>query len=410
LKLWAKILIGMALGLVVGLVFGPYGAYLRFLGTIFLSLINMLVVPLVFSSMALGVMAIQDPRKLGRVGIKSVALFMATTVASVIIGILVVKILRPGVGIGLIAEPTEVVSRPSPLGGMLLNVFPSNPIKAMAQGDMLQVIVFSVFLGIAVNLTGARAEPLRRFLEGLAEVMYRLTDIVMAFAPIGVFGLMAYVGGTFGWAILLPLLQFLIANYVAFALHIGIVIIGILVFVTRLPIKPFFKGMRDAIVMAFSTNSSSATLPISLHCVQENLGVSKNISNFVLPLGSTINMNGAAVSQAIAAVFIAQAYGLSISWVNMLALIATATLSAVGAAGVPGTGFLMLSVAVSAAGLPLEGLALVAGVDRIREMGSTVLNILGDAVAAVYVAKGEKELNEDVYNQGELIAFQKPEV
>jgi DAACS family dicarboxylate/amino acid:cation (Na+ or H+) symporter len=314
-----------------------------------------------------------------------------------------VKLIRPGVGIGLTPQAVQEISAPTPIGQLLLNIFPSNPIRAMADGDMLQVIVFSIFLGVAVNLTGSKGEPVRRFLEGLAEVMYRLTNIVMQLAPFGVFGLMAYVTGTFGWAILLPLLKFLVTNYVAFIFHVGIVFIGVLVLIARVRPGPFFKGMSDAIAMAFSTNSSSATLPVSLHCAQENLGVSKNISNFVLPLGSTINMNGAAISQAIAAIFIAQAYGIELSLSNLLAITATATISAVGAAGIPGTGFLMLSVVVSSAGLPLEGLALVAGVDRIREMGSTVLNVLGDAVTAVYVAKSEKELDEKKYDKPQLI-------
>jgi dicarboxylate/amino acid:cation (Na+ or H+) symporter, DAACS family len=410
MKLWAKILIGLVLGLVVGLIMGPTAAYLRPLGTIFLSLINMLVVPLVFASMALGVMAIHDPKKLGRVGVKTLLTFLVTTVIAIVIALLAVKLLRPGVGVGLTAEATAPIPEPASIGNLLLNIFPSNPIRAMAEGDMLQVIVFAVFLGVAVNLTGTRADPVRYFLEGLAEVMYRLTNIVMQLAPFGVFGLMAYVAGTFGWQVLLPLLQLLLTNYIAFIVHVGLVFVGLLVLLARVKPWPFFKGMSDAIAMAFSTNSSSATLPVSLHCVQENLGVSKNISNFVLPLGSTINMNGAAIGQAIAAVFIAQAYGIELSWSSLLAIIATATISAVGAAGIPGTGFLMLSVVVSSAGLPLEGLALVAGVDRIREMGSTVLNVLGDAVTAVYVAKGEKELDEDQYNQGRLIASEKIEV
>jgi dicarboxylate/amino acid:cation (Na+ or H+) symporter, DAACS family len=359
MKLWAKILIGLLLGVVVGLLMGSAGAYLRPLGTIFLSLINMLVVPLVFASMALGVMSISDPRKLGRVGIKTLLMFLVTTVISIVIALAAVKLLRPGVGVGLTAMAETTIPAPTPIGKLLLNIFPTNPIKAMAEGDMLQVIVFSVFLGIAVNLTGEKAQPVRRFLEGLADVMYRLTNIVMQFAPFVVFGLMAYVAGTFGWQVLLPLLQLLLTNYIAFAVHVGLVFVGILVFLARVKPGPFFKGMSDAIVMAFSTNSSSATLPVSLHCAQENLGVSKNISNFVLPLGSTINMNGAAIGQAIAAVFIAQAYGIELGWGSLLAIIATATISAVGAAGIPGTGFLMLSVVVSSAGLPLEGLALV---------------------------------------------------
>jgi Na+/H+-dicarboxylate symporter len=276
----------------------------------------------------------------------------------------------------------------------------------MVEGNFMQIIVFAIFLGISINLAGPKGRPLMEFLESLSDVMYRLTAIVMEFSPIGVFAIMAWVAGSFGLAVLYPLLKFLVAYYLACILHVLIVFCGMIKFMAHLSPWPFFRGMRDAIMVAFSTCSSSATLPVSMHCVQKNLGISRNIANFVLPLGATVNMNGAAIFQAMSAIFIAQAYHITLSFQAILTIVITAIMSAIGAAGVPGTGFIMLSVVVSSAGLPIEGVALLAGIDRIREMASTVLNILGDAVCAVYIAQDEGELDIRQYNHKELVELE----
>ena len=221
---------------------------------------------------------------------------------------------------------------------------------------------------------------------------------------------MASVTGSFGLSVLVPLIKFLMTYYLACGVHVLLVFCGILWGLAKLNPWPFFRGMSDAIMVAFSTCSSSATLPVSMHCAQKNLGVSKNITSFVLPLGSTINMNGAAIFQGMSAVFIAQAYGIHLEWQALITIVVTATLSAIGAAGIPGTGFIMLSVVFSSVGLPIEGLALLAGIDRVREMVSTVLNILGDAVVAVYVAKQEGELDERQYNHEDLVELEGSDV
>ena len=217
---------------------------------------------------------------------------------------------------------------------------------------------------------------------------------------------MAWVAGTFGLSVLLTLGKFLIIYYVACAIQVGVVFCGILWFLAKLHPLPFFKGMGDAIMVAFSTCSSSATLPVSMHCTQENLGVSKNLSSFILPLGSTINMSGSAIFQAMSTIFIAQAYGVELDFHSLATIIITAVLSAIGAAGIPGSGFMMLSVVVSSVGLPLEGLAMLAGIDRLREMVSTVLNILGDAVVAVTVAKQEGELDVKQYYDAQIVELE----
>lgn len=406
MKLWVKILIALVLGVITGGLIGPKAEYLKPIGDIFLSLINMIIVLLVLSSMTIGITSIHDPQKLGRVGLKTLLLYLSTTVIAIVSGILFAKLFNLGSGLELQSSlGTPVITRTpetQSLGQILLSIIPSNPVASLAEGNVLQIIVFAIFLGISINFAGERGRPLLEFMESLADVMFRLTSIVMEFSPYGVFAIMAWVAGSFGLSVLLPLLKFLLTYYLAAFIHLLVVFCGILWLAGLNPL-PFFKGMGDAILMAFTTCSSSATLPVSMHCVQKNLGVSKNITGFVLPLGSTVNMNGAALFQGMSVVFVAQAYGIDLDIKNLLTIVVIGTLSAIGAAGIPGTGFIMLSVVFSSVGLPIEGLALLAGIDRLREMVSTVLNILGDAVCAVYVAKQEGELDERQYNHEELV-------
>ena len=410
MKLWVKILIALALGVATGLIFGEKAAILQPIGDIFLSLISMIIVLLVLSSMTVGITSIHDPKKLGRVGLKSILLYLVTTGIAISIGLVFATIFEPGANVHLV-RVTEIVLKEAPsLGDTLLDIIPKNPIDSLAKGNVLQIIVFAVFLGLAINFAGEKGRPVHEFLESLADVMYRLTSIVMEFSPFGVFAIMASVSGSFGFDALYGLLKFLVVFYAASLVHVMVVFCFILWGMARLHPWPFFRGMGDAIAMAFSTSSSSATLPVSMHCIQENLGVSKNISNFVLPLGSTINMNGAGIFQGMAVLFIAQAYGIELGWYNLVTIVVTATLSAVGAAGVPGSGFLMLSVVFASVGLPIEGLLLLAGIDRIREMGSTVLNVLGDSVCAVYIAKNEGELDERQYYHEELVELEGSEI
>ena len=406
MKLWVKILIALVLGSITGLILGPNAIYLKPIGQAFLSLISMIIVLLILSSMTVGITSIHDPQKLGRIGLKTLMLYMCTTIAAIAIGISFAHMFQPGVGLNLqTTEPFVVKAAPS-LSDIFLSIIPSNPISAMANGEVLQVIIFAIFLGIAINFSGERGKPLLNLMESLAEVMYRLTAIVMEFSPIGVFALMAWVAGSFGLSAFMPLIKFLLLYYFACAVHVLFVYCGILKFLARVRVLPFFRGMGDAMMMAFSTCSSSATLPVSLHCTVQNLGVSKNIASFMLPLGSTINMNGAALYQGMAAVFVTQTYGIDLSWQATIILVATATLSSVGAAGIPGTGFIMLTVVFTSAGIPIEGLALLAGIDRVREMVSTTLNVLGDSVCAIYISKKEGEFDERRYYHEDIIVYE----
>lgn len=410
MKLWKKMLIGLVLGTLTGILIGHKAQYLKPFGMVFLSLLNMLVVLLVFSSMTVGVTSINDVRKLGRVGLKTLLLYMGTTAIAIVFGLIAAKLINPGKGIGLNPGPMDITIDETPeLIHMFLNLVPSNPMGSLASGNILQVIVFSIFLGLAITFAGEKGKPVARLLESLSEVMFSMTGMVMHLAPYGIFAIMAWVAGTFGAGILIPLLKLVLTHYIVCIIHLFIVFGGILMFLAKVRVIPFFKGMTDAITLAASTTSSSATLPATLHCVEENLGVSKNIASFVLPLGSTINMNGTAIFQGIAAVFISQAYGIDLGWESLLVIVVTATLSAVGCAGIPGGGIVTLSIVLGSVGLPLEGIAIVAGIDRLRDIIGTVVNILGDSVVALYVAKSEGELDEEQYNSGVYISYdQKP--
>lgn len=407
MQLWVKIIISMVLGILVGLIFGEQATLLKPIGDIFLSLISMIIVPLVLSSMTVGITSIHDPKKLGRVGIKTMLIYFTTTMIAIGLGLLFGNLLQPGSGLNFTATATSVIVEDAPtISEMILSIIPSNPVASLVEGNVLQIIVFALFLGVAINFAGEKGKVLREMLDSLADIMYRMTSIIMEFTPIGVFAIMANVAGTFGLAILLPLAKFLGVYYLACLVHVLVVFCGMIKGMAKLSPIPFFRGMRDAISVAFSTCSSAATLPVSMHCVQHNLGVSKNITSFMLPLGTTINMNGAAIFQGMSALFVAQAYGIELDLKSQLMIVVTATLSTIGAAGIPGTGFIMLTVVFRSVGLPLEGLALLAGVDRLREMVSTVLNILGDAVGAVYVAKVEGELDERQYNHEDLVEME----
>ena len=418
MKLWLKIVIGLLLGMVVGISFRQIGLgpqvteYLQPVGNIFLSLINMIIVLLVLSSMTVGITSIHDPEKLGRVGLKSLSLYLLTTLMAIALGICIATIFKPGSGADL--KTTKKFERvegpPVRISEELMKIIPSNPVAALVEGNMMQIIVFAIFLGVAINFSGGKGQPLRDVMESLADVMYRLTSIIMEFSPIGVFAIMASVAGSFGTDILVRLAKYLAIYYTGCVIHVLVVFCSLLWFLSKLNPWHFFLGMGDAIALAFSTGSSSATLPVSMHCVQENLGVSKNISSFVLPLGSTVNMNGAAMNQAMSVLFIAQAYGIELSLYQIVVVVVMATLGAIGAAGVPGSGFLMLSAVVTSAGLPAEGLMILYGIDRIREMGSTVLNILGDSVTAVCVAQQEGELDERQYYHEELVELEGSDV
>jgi Na+/H+-dicarboxylate symporter len=403
MKLWMKIMIGLGLGILAGLVLQDKAVWVKPIGTLFINAIKMLIIPLIFSSLIVGMTSLKDGKKLGRIGMKTLAIYLITTAFAVTIGIVVSSILKPGAGM-MIDMGASVASKTAPpFIDTLVAIVPRNPIGALSSGHVLQVICFAIFLGIAINITGEKADPFKKLCESIADVMYTLTSIVMEFAPYGVFALMAYVVGQYGAATLLPLLKVIIAMYVASLIHVVLVYgSGITLLAKLNPVK-FFKGIVDAQAVAFTTTSSSGTLPVTLRCTQENLGVSKSISSFVLPLGATVNMDGTAIYQGVAALFVAQASGIDLTMSHYMTLILASTLASIGAAGVPGAGLIMLSVTLSSIGLPMEGIALIAGIDRILDMARTTVNVTGDAMTSVLVAKSEGEFDREIFEATEAV-------
>ncbi len=398
MKLWVKILIGLVAGMIVGIILGPRAEYLKPIGTLFINAIKMLIVPLIFSSLVVGVTSMKDPKKMGRVGLKTLGLYLGTTAIAITIGLIIGTILHPGVGLEF-ESVEKIVPQESPsFIDTFVNLIPQNPVGSLAGGNVLQIIVFSILLGLAINFTGEKGKPLANLFESLAEVMYKLTAMVMQMAPYGVFALMAWVSGKYGLSVLLPLIRVILGVYIGCIIHAILTLGGAITLLARLNPIQFFRGIVDAQVVAFTTTSSSGTLPVTMSCAQENLGVSKSISSFVLPLGATINMDGTALYQGVSALFVAQAYGIDLTIANYVTIILTATLASIGTAGVPGAGLIMLSLVLSSVGLPLEGVAIIAGIDRVLDMARTAINVTGDAMVSLLIAKSENELDVDVYN------------
>lgn len=408
MQLTTKILLGLILGIIVGMLLqgAPEIAqtYIKPFGTLFLNLIRMIIVPLVFSSLVVGAASIGDPKALGRIGGKTLGYYLVTTAFAVTVGLLLATILQPGAGLSIpVAATAEAAEVPSIIN-TLLNMVPANPLKGLVDGNILQVIVFALFLGIgSTSLPENISKPFIGFFNSLAEIMYKITAFVMLLAPIGVFALIVPVVSSYGLDVLKPL------SMVIFAVYLGCVIHAVLVYSTAVkvfgkmsPVR-FFKGIAPAAVTAFSTSSSAGTLPVTIRNTRDNLGVSEKIASFVLPLGATINMDGTALYQGVCALFLAQVYGIDLSVGQMVTIIITATLGSIGTAGVPGAGFIMLTLVLQSVGLPLEGLVLIAGIDRILDMARTSVNVIGDASCAVVVAASEKEL--DIENDADQVAL-----
>jgi len=395
MKLFQKVLIGFVLGAILGAIWGPGIVWIKPVGTIFISLLKMLIIPLIFATLVVGVASIAEPKKLGRVAGKTIAYYLVTTAFAIIIGLLLGNIFQPGAGMNLVLEgPVKEAAGAPSLIDTIVNLIPKNPAGAMAEGNVLQVIVFALFFGYAMTKAGEKGKAVLKFFEGFAETMYKLTGTVMGFAPYGVFALIATTVGTHGLSVLVPFAKLIFAVYLGIIIHAVVVYSGMVSIIAKMSPAKFFKGFSEASLLAFSTCSSSATLPVSMRVAQDNLGVSPTVSSFVQPLGATINMDGTALYQGVCALFVAQAYGIPLGFGAQLTILLTALLASIGTAGVPGAGLVMLTMVLTSVGLPLEGVALIAGIDRILDMARTSLNVTGDAACAVVVAKTEGELVE----------------
>ncbi len=413
MQLSSKILLGMALGIIVGLILnmisdgsdsGPLTAWVveyvfDVVGRIFIASLKLLVVPLVFVSLVCGSAAMGENVKMGRIAFKTLALYLFTTAVAITIALTLANIINPGMGIDTTATATYVAATPPSFKDVLIGIFPTNPIQAMSEGNMLQIIVFAILVGVAITQAGAAGKSTLVGFQTFNEVIMRMVTILMHLAPFGVFCLLAKLFTEEGFTAIFNLALYFMTVTLVLLIHAGVVYTSIFSFFTRLNPLTLIKNMRPAMLFAFSTSSSNATMPITLNVMEKRVGVDNSIASFTVPLGATINMDGTAIMQGVATVFIAQAYGLDLGMTEYLAVIATATLASVGTAGVPGVGLIMLSMVLQQVGLPVEGIALIIGVDRLLDMMRTVVNVTGDGMVTSVVAKSEGLLDEAIFNE-----------
>ncbi len=397
IPLWQRVVAALVLGVAVGLFWGPDAESIKWIGDLFIRAIKMLVVPLIFFSLVSGVAAIGDLRKLGSVGGRALLLFVVTGQISVILGLTLGTIIAPGSGLDAELPEGAEVPEPNPVAptDMILSMVPENPVQVMAETQVLPLIVFALLVGIGILMAKEEGEPAAKIFDSGAIIMQKVTMVVMELTPFGVFALMAWVAGTFGWEALLPLAKLVALNYVGCLLIIFGMYSLMVAWLARVPVGDFFRGIIDAMAVSYSTASSNATLPVTLRCAQRNLGVSPSVSSFVISLGATINMNGTAMYLGLVTLFGAQIFGVDLSWSQYLLIALLSTLGAIGAAGIPGAGLIMMSLVFTAVGVPLETIAFVAGIDRIMDMMRTTTNVSGDAAVATTVASMTGELDRE---------------
>ena len=397
---------GAALGVVINLVAADIvvvqsvivDGIFEVTGAMFVSALKMMVVPLVFVSLVGGVTALGDLRALGRVGGKAVLFYLATTAVAISIALSLAVLAAPGEGFQHTGPRTELeLKPPPPLEQVIIDLVPSNPVAAMANGSMLQVIVFALLFGVAVAAAGEGGRHVLNFFNDLNAVIMRMVDLVMKLAPIGVFALIAKTFATQGADVLAPLLGYFLVVIGALLVHSFGTFSAVLYLFGRLDAMVFYTKLRPVLAFAFSTASSNATIPVTLKTTEERLGASNAVAAFTVPLGATINMDGTAIMQGVATVFIAEVYGVDLNVADYLTVILTATLASVGTAGVPGVGLIMLAMVLGQVGLPVEGIALIIGVDRLLDMLRTATNVMGDCMVTCLVAKSEGALDEAIY-------------
>ena len=399
-NLTKQIFLGFLFGIVVGLLTSltelPNNfkniciEFFSFGGDAFLKTIKMLVVPVVFFSLVNGVANLNNINSLGRIGLKSFLLYLTTTFLAITISLMVANFFNPGRGINLEfnSKSIEIVDPPSFLE-IILNIIPNNPFQSLVNGEMLQVIFFAILLGSALSLLKEES-AVKNFFNDFNKIIMKILSFVMIIAPFGIFCLISKTFATQGLSSILELFKYFILVIIVLITHVIIVYLPIVKFYGGVNLNKFFSGIKDALVFSFSTSSSSATIPVTLNCLKKNFNIKDNVASFTVPLGATINMDGTAIMQGVATVFIANLYGMDLVISDYISIILTATLASIGTAGVPGVGIIMLGMVLGQVGLPLEGIAIVMGVDRFLDMLRTSVNITGDAMVSIVVNKAEK--------------------
>ncbi|MDR1514701.1 MAG: dicarboxylate/amino acid:cation symporter [Synergistaceae bacterium] len=409
--LTTRIFVGMLIGIVFGLIMNniPSGyvkdtlfldGLLAVVGSGFIRLLMMLIVPVVFFSLACGTASLEDVRTLGRIGSKTVGFYLTTTAIAVTIALILANVISPGAGVDtskiLVSEPK--ISEQVPLVEVFLNILPQNVFNALSTGNMLQIIVFAIFIGLAVSVAGDKCGMIGKSFSQFNELFLTLTSMIMNLAPYGVFALVTRTFAKMGYSAMMPLAKYIFSVLLGLIIHAFFVYGGMLKVFTRLSILTFIKKVTPIITVIFSTASSLATLPVTLDVVEKRLGVSNRICSFTIPLGATVNMDGTAIMQGVASVFVAQLYGITLTTGAYLTIIVTATLASIGTVGIPGSGLIMLSMVLTSVGLPIEGIAMIMGIDRFLDMCRSVINIMGDVVCTLIIAKSENEFDQKVFD------------
>ncbi len=414
MNLTTRILIGMVAGLVLGIVLNliigsteGLGEWVRWalvdgafdvVGTIFVASLKLLVVPLVFVSLVCGCSALGDNARMGNMALKTLLLYVFTTAVAITLALTVAALIQPGVGMNMADEVSFVATESPSLKEVLINIFPSNPIQAMAEGNMLQIIVFSLLMGVAVSRCGDKGRKVQEIFNEFNEVIMKMVVILMHLAPYGVFCMLAKLFANLGYGAIMDLAAYFFCVVLALLLH-GLGVYSLLFYgFTKLNPLTLFKNIRPALLFAFSTSSSSATLPVTLNVAEKRVGIDNSVAAFTLPLGATINMDGTAIMQGVATVFIAQAFNVDIGLSGYLMVITTATLASIGTAGVPGVGLITLAMVLQQVGLPVEGIAIVIGVDRLLDMMRTAVNVAGDSMVTAVIANSEGMMDKEQFN------------
>jgi Na+/H+-dicarboxylate symporter len=409
ISLTSQILLALILGILFGIIANAFlpGNFnnevskwiLVPLGKMFINAIKMLVVPLVLCSLITGAASIGDIRKLGRVGGKIFAFYLMTTALAVTLALFVANLADPGIGASLAAVGKEFKAVQAPfIMDMFVNMIPTNPIESLVKGEMLQIIFFAIIFGVSMTMLGDVTKPLFNVINQINEVLLKIIGLVMFTAPIGVFALISNVIMFQGIAVLLPLMKYALTIVAGLIIQVVVVYGLSLKILGKVNPLQFFKKFWPVMTVAFSTSSSNATIPVNLEVCEEKLGVPKSIASFTIPFGATVNMDGTAIMQGVATIFLAQLYNVPLTLQSMVMVIITATLASIGTAGVPGAGMVMLSMVLLQVGIPVEGIPIILSIDRILDMMRTVVNVTGDAVGTVIVANSEKELNLEKYN------------
>ena len=399
-NLTKNILIGFVLGLIFGILVNLIDLnqsdkkliieVLSIGGEIFLKIIKMLVVPIVFFSLTSGVANLNELNTLGKIGIKSISLYILTTFFAITGSLIFANLLNPGKNFNLKTENNQIpISEPPSLNEVLLNIIPNNPFESLVNGNMLQVIFFAILLGSAISITNKK--KLTDFFNDFNLVIMKVLSISLVIAPVGIFCLISKTFATQGLGSIIELAKYFFVVVLVLILHVIFVYLPIIRIIGKTKVINFFNGMKEALIFAFSTSSSSATIPVTLENLKKNLAVKDKIASFTVPLGATINMDGTAIMQGVATVFIANAYGFDLSIIDYLNIILTSTLASIGTAGVPGVGIIMLGMVLNQVGLPLEGIALIMGVDRFLDMLRTTVNVAGDSMVSIVINKSEKK-------------------